>query len=77
MGSLKIRKVIYSGQKYHFESELFDRNIILIEGDNRTGKSTLCNLIYFGLGGRVNEFRLDSDKKHKEITSDNDNYVEL
>lgn len=77
MGNLKIKKVICSGQKYYFESEIFDKNIILIEGDNGTGKSTLCNLIYFGLGGRVNEFGLDSDKKHKEITSDNDNYVEL
>ncbi len=77
MGNLRIKKVIYSGQKYFFESEIFDKNIVLIEGDNGTGKSTLCNLIYFGLGGRVNEFRLDSDKKHKEITSDTDNYIEL
>ena len=77
MGNLKVRKVIYSGQKYYFESATFDNNIILIEGDNGTGKSTLCNLIYFGLGGRVEEFRLDSDTKHKEITSDTDNYVEL
>jgi len=77
MGNLKIKKVIYSGQKYFFESEIFDKNIILIEGDNGTGKSTLCNLIYFGLGGRVNEFRHDNDTRHKEITSDTDNYVEL
>jgi len=77
MGSLKIKKVIYSGHKYFFESAIFDKNIILIEGDNGTGKSTLCNLIYFGLGGRVNEFRHDNDTRHKEITSDSDNYVEL
>lgn len=77
MGNLKIKKVIYSGTKYYFESQIFDKNIILIEGDNGTGKSTLCNLIYFGLGGRVNEFKLDSDTKHKEVTSDTDNYVEL
>lgn len=77
MGDLRIKKVVYSGQKYFFESEIFDKNIVLIEGDNGTGKSTLCNLIYFGLGGRVNEFRLDGEKKHKEITSDTDNYVEL
>ncbi len=77
MGYLRIKKVVYSGQKYFFESEIFEKNIVLIEGDNGTGKSTLCNLIYFGLGGRVNEFRPDSDKKHKEITSDSDNFVEL
>lgn len=77
MASLRIRQVIYSGQEYEYKSPLLDNNIVLIEGDNGTGKSTLCNLIYFGLGGRVKEFRQDSDKKHKEITSDVDNYVEL
>lgn len=77
MGSLRINKVIYNGAKYFFESPLFDKNLILIEGDNGTGKTTFCNLIYFGLGGRVKEFTKDSDKKHKEITSDTDNYVEL
>jgi DNA repair exonuclease SbcCD ATPase subunit len=77
MGSLRVNKVVYSGQKYFFESDVFNKNIILIEGDNGTGKSTLCNLIYFALGGRVDEFKKDSDKKHKEITSDKDNYVEL
>ncbi len=77
MGYLRIKKVVYSGQKYFFESEIFEKNIVLIEGDNGTGKSTLCNLIYFGLGGKVNEFRPDSDKKHKEITSDSDNFIEL
>lgn len=77
MGNLRIKKVVYSGRKYFFESEIFDKNIVLIEGDNGTGKSTFCNLIYFGLGGRVNEFKHDSDKKHKEITSDTDNYIEL
>lgn len=77
MGGLRVRKVVYSGQKYIFESEIFDKNIILVEGDNGTGKSTLCNLIYFGLGGRVAEFKKDNDIRHKEITSDTDNFVEL
>lgn len=77
MGSLRIRKVIYSGQKYHFESKVFDKNIVVIEGDNGTGKSTLCDLIYFALGGRVKQFKKDSDKRHEEITSDSNNYVEL
>ncbi|HDY9678058.1 TPA: AAA family ATPase, partial [Pseudomonas aeruginosa] len=56
MGSLRIQKVVYEGANYHFESPLFDENLILIEGDNGTGKSTFCNLIYYGLGGRVSEF---------------------
>ncbi len=78
MGYLRVNQVIYSGDKYHFESEIFDKNIVLIEGDNGTGKTTLCNLIYYAFGGRVEEFRKDSEKKkHKEVTSDTNNYVEI
>ena len=77
MGYLRINKVIYSGNKYHFESAEFDKNIVVIEGDNGTGKSTLCNLIYFALGGEVSSFKRDSDTKHIQITSDTDIYVEL
>ncbi len=78
MGNLRLSKILYSGSKYYFESPVLDKNIVLIEGDNGTGKSTLCNLIYYGFGGRVEEFRKDSEKKkHAEITSDSENFVEL
>ncbi|MBI1890442.1 MAG: hypothetical protein HYS18_07345 [Burkholderiales bacterium] len=77
MGSLRINKVIYQGDRYEFESPLFHENLIVIEGDNGTGKTTFCNLIYFGLGGRVKEFAKDSDRRHKEITGDTNNFVEL
>lgn len=78
MGSLRIRKVKYCGTDYHFESPIFDENLILIEGDNGTGKSTFCNLIYYGLGGRVSEFsRKEKHEQHKEITNDKNNYIEL
>jgi len=77
MGYLRINKIIYSGKKYRFESEDFDKNIILIEGDNGTGKSTFCNLIYFGLGGEVPFFRKNNDIRHTQIVSDTDNYVDL
>lgn len=77
MGYLRVNRVIYTGQKYYFKSEKFDKNIIVIEGDNGTGKSTLCNLIYFALGGEVPSFRRDSDKKHVEITTDRDNKIDL
>lgn len=77
MGYLRINKVIYSGKNYYFESEDFDKNIVLIEGDNGTGKSTLCNLIYFALGGEVKVFRKSNDQRHTQITSDTDNYVDL
>lgn len=78
MGNLRIKKINYRGNDYHFNSPIFEGNLILIEGDNGTGKSTFCNLIYYGLGGRVNEFsRTSKGDRHKEITNDRDNYVEL
>ncbi len=40
MGSLRIEKVLYSGTNYYFESDYFTQNLILIEGDNGTGKTT-------------------------------------
>ena len=77
MGLMRVNKLVYEGSKYYFESKEFDDNIILIEGDNGTGKSTFCNLIYFALGGEVPIFRRNNDKRHDEITSDSDNYVDL
>ena len=77
MGSLRVEKVSYSGSNYFFDSDVFRENIVLIEGDNGTGKTTFCDFIYFALGGRVSQFQQDGEKRHKEVTSDNDNYVEL
>ena len=77
MGLMRVNKLVYEGNKYYFESKDFDENIILVEGDNGTGKSTFCNLIYFALGGEVPIFRRNNDKRHDEITSDSDNYVDL
>ncbi|MFT4734111.1 MAG: DNA repair exonuclease SbcCD ATPase subunit [Arcticibacterium sp.] len=77
MGLIRINKLVYEGKKYYFESKEFDKNIVVIEGDNGTGKSTFCNLIYFALGGEVPIFRRNNDKRHEQITSDIDNYVDL
>lgn len=77
MGLIRVNKLVYEGDKYYFESKEFDENIILVEGDNGTGKSTFCNLIYFALGGEVSIFRKESNKRHNEITSDSNNYVDL
>jgi len=77
LGYLRINKLNYSGNLYHYESPVFDQDIILIEGDNGTGKTTFCNLIYYALGGRVTEFLRDEKERHKEITGDKDNFVEL
>lgn len=77
MGLIRVNKLVYEGKNYFFESKEFDDNIILIEGDNGTGKSTFCNLIYFAMGGEVPIFRRNNDKRHEQITSDSDNYVDL
>ena len=77
MGSIRINQVSYFGNKYRYVSPKFDRAISVIEGPNGTGKSTLLNLIYFALGGKVDEFIEGSDEEHKEIVYDTNNYVEL
>lgn len=77
MGFLSIRKVEYLGDKYYFESPSLDSNISIIEGPNGTGKSTFFNLIYYGLGGRVEEFDPTSREVHKEVVEDTNNLVRL
>lgn len=77
MGFLRIRKVEYSGDKYFFESPPLDSQLSIIEGPNGTGKSTFFNLIYFGLGGKVDEFDPASSEVHKEIVGDTNNLVRI
>lgn len=80
MGRLAIRRVVYSGDKYSFESPYLNDGIVIMEGVNGHGKSTFMNLIYYGLGGRVQSFNKSDDNesnKHNEIFNDTNNYVEL
>jgi len=77
MGFLSIRKVEYIGDKYGFESPTFEDGVSIIEGPNGAGKSTFFNLIYYGLGGRVDEFDPDSNEVHKEVVNDSNNLVRL
>lgn len=80
MGRLAIRRVIYNGEKYSFESPYLNDGLIIMEGINGHGKSTFMNLIYYALGGRVQAFNKkdnDVDNKHNEIYKDKNNYVEL
>lgn len=80
MGRLAVRRVVYSGKNYSFESPYLNDGIVIMEGVNGHGKSTFMNLIYYGLGGRVPAFNKndeDSNSKHNEIYNDEDNYVEL
>jgi predicted ATPase len=80
MGRLAIRRVIYNGQKYYFESPYLNDGIIILEGENEHGKSTFMDLIYYGLGGKISGFNksdANADNKHNEIYNDIDNYIEL
>ena len=77
MGRLAIRKVEYSGEKYEFASPELPDGLVVVEGDNRTGKSTFADLIFFGLGGPVKQFAKKGKEQHKEITSDVKNAVHV
>lgn len=77
MAFLAVRRVKYDGKKYFFESPPLSDGLILLEGENGTGKSTFASLVYFGLGGRVEPFLSERSDRHPEITSDLNNYVEL
>ncbi len=75
MGYLKINKLIYSGKEYFYESPAFTNGINVIEGPNKSGKSTLIDLICYSLGCYVGHFNVKNDKIHEEICKDSDNFV--
>lgn len=77
MGFMRIKKVIYLGDKYHFESPSLDDNICIIEGPNGTGKSTFFNFIYYCLGGKVEEFDPKSNEQHVEVMGDTNNLARI
>ena len=77
MGRLAVRSVRYEGDRFVFKSGMLPDGVVIVEGSNGTGKTTLADLIYFGLGGNVDMFKATSTAKHVEITSDTNNYVEL
>ena len=80
MGNLAIRRVVYNGKKYSFESPYLNDGIVIMEGVNGHGKSTFMSLIYYGLGGKIPSFNRNdtaAKSRHQEICNDEDNYVEL
>ena len=85
MGSLIIKKVEYSGEKYFFSSPEFTTGINIIKGDNGSGKSTLSFFIEFALGGNIEVFKKNDPTKNKKtikeeykhITEDKNNFVLL
>ncbi|MHA7102533.1 AAA family ATPase [Roseivirga pacifica] len=77
MARIRINQVSYFGEKYTYQSPTLKDGLNIIEGPNRTGKSTFMNLIYYALSGSVPEFKKDGNNDHFEITNDHNNYVLL
>lgn len=77
MGRLAVRRVEYVGEKYEFSSPPLPDGLVLVEGDNGSGKSTFADLIFFALGGNVKQFSKKGNEQHKEIRSDTNNFVRI
>jgi len=85
VGSLKICKVSYFGELYQYESPELNDGFNLIVGDNGSGKTTITLFIEYGLGGNVEVFKENKNKKTKteakreylQVLQDKNNYVEL
>jgi len=68
MGSLIIKKVLYEGDKYSYESPELSEGINIIIGDNGSGKSTFTYFIEYCLGGYLKYFNEENDEdKYYEI----------
>lgn len=78
MGSLIVKKVIYSGDNYHYTSPELDRGINIILGDNGSGKSTFSYFIEYGFGGKIKPFMNDDvDARYSLILEDTNNYIQI
>jgi hypothetical protein len=76
VGSLIVKKVKYSGEKYSYESPELDEGINIILGDNGSGKSTFSYFIEYALGGKIKPFDDDhEDARYSLILEDTNNYV--
>lgn len=76
MANLKVISVEYSGRDFYFQSPVLTDGVNIIQGRNGTGKTTFVHLIYYALGGNVEEFDQE-EHKHVEVFGDADNYVLL
>lgn len=77
MGFLKINRLSYKGDKYYYESPSMNNKIVIIEGPNGVGKSTFFDLLYYGLSGKVEQFKKGGEKQHEQIVFDRNNSVTL
>jgi len=77
MWFLKINGVTYAWKNYSYKSKVFRKWLNIIEGTNWVWKSTLSDLIYYGLWWDVKHFIPGNRSAHREISNDENNQVEL
>lgn len=77
MAAFRIKKLHYKGEEYQYESPNLNDKLVIFEGDNKGGKSTFADLVYFCLGGNPSQFKKDSTSTHTEIVNDKNNFVQI
>lgn len=77
MKGFRIKRVKYVGDNYNLDLEDIPPGVVVVEGENGSGKSTFASLIAFGLGSDPILFRPLHNEKHEEIMKDKNNFVEL
>ena len=55
--SLQIRRVVVAKSGQHAYDEKFGSGLNIIAGDNGSGKTTIADLIFFGLGGELTDWK--------------------
>ena len=76
MGRLFLKHVKYSGDKWFYNSPIFDTGINIVEGKNKSGKSTLIAMICYCLGDYVQQFE-SKVNFHQQIKEDTNNFIEI
>lgn len=79
MANLIINKITYKGDSLYYQTPELTTGINILVGHNGNGKTTFMHLLYYGLSGEVEPFNPKKDNKvrHKEISKNNNDYVEV
>lgn len=75
MNNIIIESLEYNGEKYMYKCDKFKKGVNIILGENQHGKTTFTYLIMYILGFNVEAFKDNNDKKIKQITQDENNYI--
>ncbi len=75
-----INRLVITKGEYIVYDEIFHKGVNIIRGDNSSGKSTIMEFLFYGLGGSILEkqwktIALACDNTYVEVNINNDNYV--